>query len=188
MTDDLIAELERATEGSRLANRIIVDETSGCWLWQGGLDKRGRGRISVNGRIRLAHREVWRHLRGEIQNGKYLCHTCDNPQCVNPEHLYVGTHQDNMNDMKARGRTWAAQNPEAAREVGRRTGLANTHARGEKNPKSKLTEQQVKFIRNDPRPTRYVAAEYAVNRTTIQRIRNGSAWAALKARKEIDDG
>ncbi len=174
-------ELIAALEAAGLAK---PDPETGCWLWQRKLDARGRGRIWVDGRPRLAHREVWRRANGPIQNGKLLCHHCDNPQCVNPAHLYVGTHADNMRDMRERKRSFAARHPERAKEVGRKTGLMNNWVRGEDNPRSKLNAQQVEWIRKDPRPTRYVAADYGVHRTTIQRIRSGKHWPALEAQEE----
>ena len=172
---DLITRLEDAAEGWRLRKRIVVAE-NGCWNWQGGLDKHKRGRIAVNGRTRLAHREVWRFFHGPIQNGKLLCHHCDNPQCVNPDHLYVGTQRDNMRDFMERNTHWTEKDPERARKVGRESGLKNDWHRGEGNPKANLTVQQVERIRQDPRATRFVAADYGVDRTTIQRIRRGALW------------
>ena len=178
---DLIAELERAEVGSRLRKRIVINQKTECWLWQGGLDKQGRGRIWTNGCLRLAHREVWRVINGPIQNGKLLCHICDNPQCVNPKHLYVGTQKDNVRDMMKKGRHWTTKQPVRAEKIGRQNGLKNTWAKGAGNPKAKLTEQQVRFIRADPRSTKYLVADYGVDRTTIQRIRRGASWQHLKA-------
>lgn len=178
----LLSRLEAAGEGSRLRERIVVNGTTGCWLWQGGLDKRGRGRIWVEGRLRLAHREVWRFFHGPIQDGKVLCHHCDNPRCVNPEHLYVGTQRTNMRDMMERQGHWTDREPERAQRLGRESGAKNDWAGGERNPKAKLTQQQVEWIRRDPRETRYVAADYGVNRTTIQRIRQGKSWPPASQR------
>ena len=74
-----------------------------CWLWEGCIDRRGYGRI---GRER-AHRRMWQSCHGPIPAGMFVCHTCDNPPCVRPDHLFLGTHTDNMRDMvsKGRGRT-----------------------------------------------------------------------------------
>ncbi len=168
---DLIARLEAATEGS-------------CVLWPRATDKQGRGRIWHHGKLMLAHRWAWERVRGPIPAGKLLCHHCDNPSCVNPHHLYVGTHADNMRDMKQRGRTMAARYPALARKLGRLTGSANTHFQGEGNPKAKLMAAKVCAIRNDPRTTKYVAETYGLDRTTIQRIRRGTLWpiASLIAR------
>lgn len=167
--DDVLGELI-----ARLEAGVGPDK---CWLWPRKLDEKGRGQVSVGGRRKLAHRAVWEALRGPIPAGKLLCHHCDNPTCVNPAHLYVGTPKDNVRDMMERGRNWQKREPERVREIGRRLGKSNTWHRGAGNPKAKLTPEQIAAIRADRRPTRFLAAEYGVNRVTIQRIRNGSAWA-----------
>ena len=163
---ELIARLEQASEGGRDA----------CWIWPRKKDGQGRGRVWVDGKLKIAHRAVWEYLRGPIPAGKLLCHHCDNPSCVNPGHLYVGTHADNMRDMRERKRSFGARNPEKCREVGRQSGLKNVWARGARNPKAKLTLGQVDAIKSDTRPTRFLVSDYGVARTTIQRIRQGTLW------------
>lgn len=177
--DELIARLEAAEEGA-------------CWIWPRKIDTRGRGRIWVNGKLLLAHRAVWEHLRGPIPSGMMLCHHCDNPSCVNPAHLYVGTHKENMRDMVTRRRYFFAQDPERCREAGRSGGLKNNWARGPANPKAKLSVEQAQSIYSDDRPTKVLAAIYGVNYSTIQRIRRGQFWpgpsiAALRARQANHD-
>lgn len=162
---DLIAKLEAAEGPSRE-----------CVIWPRAKDNKGRGRIWVGGRLKLAHRAVWEEANGPIEAGKMLCHTCDNPSCVNLAHLYVGTHADNMRDMKQRRRAHFAKNPEAGRAAGLKLGHSNTWAKNEGNPRAKLTPQQVSQIRDDRRATRFLADEYGVDRTTIQRIRRGALW------------
>lgn len=162
-TEGLVERLERATEGE-------------CLMWPRATDEHGRGRIWHDGKLMLAHRWAWEQMREPIPADKLLCHHCDNPGCINPHHLYIGTHADNMRDMKERGRTTAARYPALARELGRRRGSANVHTRGEGNPKAKLTREQAMAIRSDGRPTKAVAATYGVDRTTVQRIRRGALW------------
>ena len=162
--EELIAALEAATG------------PNDCWIWPRAKDRAGRGRLWVAGRLMLAHRAVWEAKRGPVPEGMLLCHHCDNPSCVNPKHLYVGTHKDNMRDMRVRRRAFAHRNPNKAAEVGRATGRRNDWAAGTGNPKAKLTVEQVASIRADGRATRFVAAQYGVERTTIQRIRRGSLW------------
>ena len=166
---ELIARLEAATEEA-------------CVAWPRKTDKRGRGRILHNGKIMLAHRWVWERINGPIPAGFLLCHTCDNAGCINLRHLYIGTHTDNMRDMCERRRAFGAREPERCREIGRRLGLLNTWARGEGNPKARLTPDAVVEIRQSSAPTVQLASKYGVNRTTIQRVRSGETWlVALKA-------
>ncbi len=159
-----------------LLARVKMSGPDDCWPWTGKTDSRGRGRVWVDGKLKLAHRAVWEAIRGPIPAGKFLCHHCDNGGCLNLSHVYIGTHADNMRDMTERRRYFAAKEPERVRELGRVLGSSNTWARGELNPKAKLTPSNVSAIRADHRATRFIAAEYGVDRTTIQRIRRGAQW------------
>ena len=80
-----------------------VKKTDGCWLWQGSTDTR-YGLIWVDGRKQKAHRVAWILLRGPIPDGMHVLHTCDNPPCVNPSHLFLGTHSDNHKDSARKGK------------------------------------------------------------------------------------
>jgi hypothetical protein len=75
-----------------------------CILWSGRIGNHRYGVVDVGGRSVLAHRQAWEDANGPIPVGLFVLHRCDNPPCVNPEHLFLGTHQDNMADMKAKGR------------------------------------------------------------------------------------
>lgn len=77
---------------------------SGCFEWQGTLREKGYGRLYHLGRLGDAHRVAWELTRGPIPDGLYVCHKCDNPPCVNPDHLWLGTNTDNMRDMVRKGR------------------------------------------------------------------------------------
>jgi hypothetical protein len=79
-------------------------EPGECWEFLGTRDKDGYGRLAVDGRKTRAHRVAWVVYRGEIPEGLHVLHTCDVPACVNPEHLFLGTHADNMHDRDAKGR------------------------------------------------------------------------------------
>lgn len=110
--------------------------------------------ISVNGRPRTHYRLAYEELVGPIPDDTFVCHSCDERSCFNPDHLFLGTPADNSADMRHKGR----------------------QAKGPRIGGSKLTESQVVAIRRDTRHARTVAAEYGVHRTLIQMIRKRQVW------------
>jgi len=107
--------------------RIV--RTPNCWLWQGAKNSDGYGNLTYRGKPYRAHRLAWILTNGPVPEGMEVCHTCDNPLCANPNHLFVGTHLENMHDSLNKGRT------------------AKTRARGERNGFHKLTWAKVLAIR-----------------------------------------
>lgn len=128
-----------------------------CWIWTGTLNGRGYGRLSWEGRVRLAHREAWRIANGPIPDGMLVCHRCDVRTCVNPDHLFLGTAKENTADMIAKGR-----------------GLV-----GERVRSSKLTTDEVLAIRADPRPYKAISKEYGIGVPNISWIKTGKGWRHL---------
>lgn len=88
-----------------------VTKTSNCWIWRGGVSKNGYGYFEVRGRQTRVHRFSYEIHRGKIPDGLFVCHSCDNRLCVNPEHLWLGTHESNMRDMVKKGRTRPGNTP-----------------------------------------------------------------------------
>ena len=88
---------------SQYCERILVD-ANGCWMWAGPRSVHGRAILNINGRSKYAYRVVWEELKGPIPDGLQCCHKCDEPACVNPEHIFLGTAKDNMRDCAAKGR------------------------------------------------------------------------------------
>jgi len=117
---------------------------------------RGHVRQRVNGRREQAHRLAWERVHGSIPVGLCVLHRCDNPPCINVDHLFLGTKGDNNRDRAAKGRS------------------APQH--GESNPNVRLTQQQADTIRTDPRLHRLIAAEYGISAAQVSRIKNGRRW------------
>ena len=141
-----------------------VKKTSECWLWAAATDKDGYGifRGEVGGVLyKRAHRFSWALHTGEILPSKALiCHECDNPRCVNPDHLFVGTPAENMRDKIKKGR--------------------HRVKRGEESPHAKLKEAEIMAIVADPRPYSQIAADYDVSASTIGDIKRRRSWKDLE--------
>lgn len=92
---------------ARFEAKYIPEPNSGCWLWLGPVKigrRQGYGQFTLEGKTVGAHRAAWRLFRGTIPDGLFVCHKCDVRTCVNPDHLFLGTHVDNMVDMESKGR------------------------------------------------------------------------------------
>lgn len=91
-----------------------VAKGEGCWLWQGSVSPNGYGRLTVDGEVVGAHRFAFELTSGAaVPDGFYVCHRCDNPTCVRPDHLFLGTPKDNVDDMIAKGRQRLTGRPKA---------------------------------------------------------------------------
>ena len=140
-----------------------VDKTGGedaCWVWTGGKLESGYGQFKLRSYVRVSsHRLSYEWANGAIPDGMFVCHKCDNPPCVNPAHLFLGTPKDNMHDMIDKGRRVLAP------------------AIGEKNGRAVLTVEKVAEIRASSVPYRKLAAQYGVGLSQIGRIKSGEQWA-----------
>lgn len=144
----------------RFMDKVSPEPNSGCWLWTATVDSCGYGLFGVggSGNSKRAHRVSYEMFKGSIGDGLKVCHRCDNPSCVNPDHLFCGTDADNMADRDSKNRT----------------------AKGSKNGKSVLNEELVMFIRNDRRSERAIASEIGVSRGTVNAVRSGRTWGHVK--------
>ena len=136
-------------------SHITMPET-GCWEWIGSIDSRGYGQMMVDGKLVLAHRlSMTMHNSDPIEN-MCVCHKCDNKTCVNPEHLFIGTHKDNAMDMVKKGRA--------------------ANSAGTNNSGHKLSEDDVISIRLDARTLVEIAKSYGVGKSSIGNIKTRKTW------------
>lgn len=141
---------------------------NGCWTFTGTKTKFGygqlaRGKSAGGGRI-YAHRAAWELAFGPIPPAPQVLvlHRCDNPSCVNPEHLFLGDHTDNAVDMVQKGR--ATRAPQE----------------GEMNNSAKLTADQVRAIRSDTRKLSEIATDYGIGQSTASQIRTRKLWPHVR--------
>ena len=132
-----------------------IKKTKDCWFWTTSKNKDGYGRSYYKG-MRLAHRIAWILYKGKIPKGLCVLHKCDNPSCVNPTHLFLGTHQDNMSDMKRKGRVGFSSplNADKVRKI-----------------KLEYRDENVRYID--------LAEKYNVSKICIEKILLGTRWSKV---------
>lgn len=153
--------------GERFWDKVIILDSDDCWEWTGAKDRQGYGVTTMDQHYERAPRAAWILTHGTIPGSMCICHTCDNPSCVNPRHLFLGTRGDNNRDRAKKGRS----------------------ACGENNGKAKLTKKQVNDIRRQLSKCGQrqvdVAQKFGVARQVIWRIAHGYTWQHLLAEKGI---
>jgi hypothetical protein len=153
----------------RVLDKVVAIPFAGCWVFMGATNSFGYGIVGSGGRGNpndRAHRITYRHFKGEIPKGMFVCHTCDVPSCCNPDHLFLGTNQDNVNDMVRKKR-----NSKPPR---------NPHVVGSIHPFAKLNESQVVEIRRlyvSGNTQQFLAEIYGVARQTISKVVNNKRFA-----------
>jgi hypothetical protein len=148
----------------RLKQKVEIDPRTACWNWTASLRPTGYGQMRFLGTTELAHRVSWVLFRGPIPKAENrygtmnVLHHCDNPKCVNPEHLFIGDQADNANDAVSKKR-WGKRG-----------------CKGESHGKSVLTEKDVKAIRDSTLSTTQLAREYGVSKSNIQHVLKRRCW------------
>jgi len=143
-------------DAERFRNKVEVGSADACWNWLAGKNSDGYGSFHLCGKKWGAHR-VSVLLNGRDPTGNIVRHNCDNPSCVNPYHLELGTHRDNVHDKIRKER----------------------QARGEQNGRSKLTAESVRSIRASDRPAATLAREHGVSERAIHKVMKRETWRHL---------
>jgi hypothetical protein len=159
-----------------------VKRTASCWLWLKCKDSHGYGLTSAGGGKHIrAHRRSWMLAHGEIPRGMFVLHRCDNPACVNPKHLFLGTHGDNMRDMYAKGRALSQTRPERLCRGDRHWTRARPEKlfRGEAHQNAKVTFDvafEIRGARADGATLKTIADRYGLGVSTVHRIATNQTW------------
>ena len=159
-------------------NKRVIDSfwkrvrmKDGCWDWLGSVTVKGRPRFKVDGETASAYRISYLIHKGTIPPGLLICHTCDNPSCCNPDHLWVGTHADNQRDCFLKKRRARGKNN------GRHT-KPETTPRGVTHGRSTLTDDDVRHIRRlgGTMPQAKIGELFNTPQTNVSLILRGLAW------------
>lgn len=149
---------------------VKMPHHKGCWMWRGSLSKStGYGKFSFLHGTYLAHRVSWMLFRGLIPEGLFILHKCDNPPCVNPDHLFLGTHAENMRDMLEKGR-------------GNRKITTGSFAFGEEHRMSLLSNEQVSFIRTSDKSYVELAKILGVSAQVVGDAGRGRTYTKVRAK------
>lgn len=147
---------------SRFLKRVseITPNERGCLIWSGAKDGNGYGTLQYRKRTFLAHRYAYEQHIGAIPAGMLVCHRCDTPPCVNTEHMFLGTLQDNMDDRNSKSR----------------------QAKGERGGRTKISEQAVREIKANHKNVSALelAARFGISRCQVYVIRSGLSWRHIK--------
>lgn len=148
--------MSRYSAKAHFDSRIEYEQNSGCWLWAGPMS----GKYGCVGKL-YAHRFSYERDVGPIPEGMDVCHRCDTPLCVNPQHLFPGTRAINLQDAVRKGRM---------------TNRGGKRKSGASHPNARLTLEQVRAIKSDSRSAYKIASEYGVADYTIYCIKKGLTW------------
>lgn len=142
---------------AKLEEFYIPEPNSGCWLWIGCAPRaKPYGHLTIQGKLWKAHRLSWTLFRGPIPDGMHVCHKCDVPSCVNPEHLFLGTNADNVADKVRKGRARTIQ--------------------GSQSHTAKMTEDDVRRIRLENWPLKRIEETFGISKNNASKAKLGRTW------------
>jgi len=144
---------QNAFTPERFWARVDIKGENDCWEWTGTKNKKFQhGRVGRKNRLELTHRVAWELTNGPIPEGLLICHHCDNPPCCNPKHLFLGTKQDNCDDMRRKGR--------------------DNYLNGPEHASAKLNEEQIKEILRvgKAKSSSTWAKEFGVSKSCIKHV------------------
>ena len=179
-------------------SHYVITET-GCWNWTKSTSPDGYGKLKRNGVTMRAHRIFYEHFNGPITDNLHVLHRCDNPLCVNPEHLFLGTRVDNMQDMIEKGRApthpsishpesvvrgekhhrYGKGMPEHVKEALLKANKGRSLSKEHKEQLSPVTAEQVLSIRADTRSQAVIAKEHGIAQVTVSRIKRRVRWTHI---------
>lgn len=157
MANSILKKIRSGTDKERFNSSYEIVTESGCWIWMRSIDKDGYGIHYFNNKKESAHRKSYKLFKNEIPEKMLICHRCDNPSCVNPSHLFIGTAKDNAQDALKKKRNFI----------------------GSKNSRAILNEKNVIEIRNSNLSIRQLSEKYCVSVNVIKYARKKSSWAHL---------
>lgn len=143
----------------RLQRKSMPEPNTGCWIWIGAVNKKGYGSININGKMDKTHRVSYRLFKGSFNKKLFVCHSCDVPSCINPDHLFLGTAKDNAVDRVNKNRS--------------------NSCRGDSHGRSSLCEDDVLFIRESGMRPRDLMRIFDVDRSTIWRVLRSKNWTHI---------
>ena len=148
---------------TRIMSNVDVNENN-CLVWNKSVSHNGYGLMNVGGKNARVHRVAFELAFGYIPEGKQVCHSCDNPPCCNPSHLFLGTAKQNAEDRQNKGRG------------------------GKRMRGTKLTTKDVQFIRSAQESVKDLATRFDISVSTVYSIINGSRWGSLNEQGEYNVG
>lgn len=137
--------------------KSVSKEAHGCWIWKGAKHRQGYGNIAYRNKCELAHRISWIVFNGEVPKGMKVCHKCDVPSCCNPNHLFLGSQKENVNDAQDKGR-WKPGNPPR------------------RNKLNYEQVQEIKFLHEKGMTRKELEKKFLVSQTCIAKILTGVSW------------